>query len=62
MHVLLAVDGKVPQSLGSFLNCLVNVIGSLFINIVVTPLVIVPLIPMALVYDLIRRRYTRILN
>jgi hypothetical protein len=51
-----AVDSKVPNALGSFLNCLVNVIGSLLINLLVTPLVILPLIPMAYLYDLIRRR------
>lgn len=51
-----AVDNKVPQALGSFLNCLVNVLGSLAINIIVTPLIVVPLIPMAAVYDAIRRR------
>ena len=42
--------------MGGFLNCLTNVIGSLFINVVVTPLVIVPLIPMGYLYDYFRRR------
>ena len=51
-----AVDTKVPNALNSFLNCLVNVVGSLAINLLVTPLVCVPLVPMAYLYDLIRRR------
>lgn len=50
------VDGKVPQTLGGFLNCLTNVIGSLVINIVVTPLVIIPLIPMGYMYEYFRAR------
>ena len=45
-----------PNALSSFLNCLVNVVGSLAINLLVTPLVCVPLVPMAYLYDLIRRR------
>lgn len=51
-----AVDSKVPQALGAFLNCLVNVLGSLVINLLVTPLVLLPLVPMAVMYDVVRRR------
>ena len=52
-----AVDTKVPQALGSFLNCLVNVLGSLILIVGVTPSVVCAIVPLWCIYELVRRRY-----
>ncbi len=51
------VDTSLPMSLGSFLNCVVNVIGSLVVIAFVSPAQLAALIPLGFFYEWARRLY-----
>ena len=51
------VDTSLPMSLGSFLNCVVNVVGSLLVIAFVSPAQLAALIPLGFFYEWARRLY-----
>ena len=51
------VDTSLPMSLGSFLNCVVNVVGSLLVIAFVSPAQLAALIPLGFFYEWYRRLY-----
>lgn len=46
-----------PDALGSFITSLVNVMFSLLVVVAVSPLALVPMVPLAAIYERLRRRY-----